>query len=444
MTRRLFLRVVGILVAIFVLAVAVSVTQYVRAHPRDPLQQNIASWARENKMGAIVDQLEAWLHNDPPAVAPANSLALAIAPITEAPLQTSTTLTPSSAQSSTTTSVPDIVTPLQIRPTVATSSCPIDNTSVTVVTSTTTSTTTTSTTSTTTTPETSTTTTSTTIPAKPADLSSQLLPALPGEGQWQAVMRVRTKPIVYATSIRPLWCFGSVVATMATFDPTRVRTAMFNGTEMPGGKGWKNGSKIRGTAVRSLIASFNGGFRFEHQPGGYVTEGRTVRKLRKGYATLAISQDGFSTVGIWGDTITDEDSWASLRQNLPPLVHNGKSVYANYPKVDWGNDFGNKVYNFRSAICLRTDGLMMFVAVGKVNIGMLADTLVVLGCKTGMELDINGQWPYFAVYSDFGKATRRGEIIDNRMGDPNRHLNGSTKDFFALFDPETLPAGAVK
>ena len=442
MTRRLFLRVVGILFAVFFIAVAVSVTQYVRAHPRDPLQQNIASWARENKMGAIVDQLEAWLHNDPPAVAPAESLALAITPITDAPTQTSTTVAAVPGESSTTTSVPEKIKPLQIRPTAATSSCPIDNTAVTVVTSTTTSTT--STTTTTTSPETSTTTTSTTVPSKPEDLASQLLPALPGEGKWQAVMRVRTKPIVYATSIRPLWCFGSVVATMATFDPNRVRTAMFNGTEMPGGKGWKNGSKIRGTALRSLIASFNGGFRFEHEPGGYVTEGKTVRKLRKGYATLAISKDGISTVGIWGDTITDDDSWATLRQNLPPLVHNGESVYANYPKVDWGNDFGNKVYNFRSAICLRTDGLMMFVAVGKVNIGMLADTLLILGCKTGMELDINGQWPYFSVYSDFGKATRWGEIIDNRMGDPNRHLNGSTKDFFALFDPETLPAGAVK
>lgn len=441
MTRRLFLRVIGGLAAVFLLVVAISVTQYVRAHPRDPLQQNIASWARENKLGPVVDQLEAWLHNDPPAVAPADSLALAIIP--DIVPQTSTTVTTTPNQSSTSTSVPEIIKPLQIRPTAAISSCPIDNTAATVVTSTTTSTTTTSTT---TVPvlETSTSTTSTTIPSKPEDLSSQLLPALPGEGKWQAVMRVRTKPIVYATSIRPLWCFGSVVATMATFDPTRVRTAMFNGTEMPGGKGWKNGSKIRGTAVRSLIASFNGGFRFEHEPGGYVTEGKTVRKLRKGYATLAISQEGISTVGIWGDTITDEDSWATLRQNLPPLVHNGKSVYANYPKVDWGNDFGNKVYNFRSAICLRTDGLMMFVAVGKVNIGMLADTLLVLGCKTGMELDINGQWPYFAVYSDFGKATRWGEIIDNRMGDPNRHLNGSTKDFFALFDPETLSAGAVK
>ena len=444
MTRRLFLRVIGGIIAMIFLVVAISITQYVRAHPRDPLQQNIASWARENKLGSVVDQLEAWLHNDPPAVAPADSLALAITPVTDAPTQTSTTLTPSSAQSSTTTSVPDIITPLQIRPTVATSSCPIDNSVATVVTSTTTSTTTTTTSTVPGAVATTTTTTTTTIPAKPADLSSQLIPALAGEGEWQAVMRVRTKPIVYATSIRPLWCFGSVVATMATFDPTRVRTAMFNGTEMPGGKGWKNGSKIRGSALRSLIASFNGGFRFEHQPGGYVTEGKTVRKMRKGYATLAISKDGVSTIGIWGDTITDDGSWASLRQNLPPLVHNGKSVYANYPKVDWGNDFGNKVYNFRSAVCLRTDGLMMFVAVGKVNIGMLADTLVVLGCKTGMELDINGEWPYFAVYSDFGKPIRWGKIIDNRMGDPNRHLNGSTKDFFALFDPETLSAGAVK
>jgi len=442
MTRRLFLRVIGGLVVVFLVVVTISATQYVRAHPRDPLQQNLASWARENKMGAVVDKLEAWLHNDPPSVAPADSLALAITPDAEAPTQTSTTLMPLPGQPSTTTSDPDIITPLIIRPTVATASCPIDPTTATVVTSTTTSTSTTTTVPVAT--STTTTTTTTTIPTKPDDIPSQLLPALPGEGTWQAVMRVRTKPLVYVTSIRPLWCFGSVVATMATFDPTRVHTAMFNGTEMPGGKGWKNGSKIRGTALRPLIASFNGGFRFEHQPGGYVTEGKTVRKMREGYATLAISQDGTSTVGVWGDTITEEGSWASLRQNLPPLVHNGKSVYANYPKVNWGNDFDNKVYNFRSAICLRTDGLMMFVAVGKVNIGMLADTLVVLGCKTGMELDINGQWPYFAVYSDFGKATRWGKIIDNRMGDPNRHLNGSTKDFFALFDPDTLPAGAVK
>ncbi len=87
---------------------------------------------------------------------------------------------------------------------------------------------------------------------------------------------------------------------------------------------------------------------------------------------------------------------------------------------------------------------MMFVAVGKVNIAMLADTLLVAGCSTAMQLDINGTWPYFAVYDNFGKTTRNGKIIDTRMGDPNRHLNGSTKDFIALFDPETLVPGSVR
>ena len=122
----------------------------------------------------------------------------------------------------------------------------------------------------------------------------------------------------------------------------------------------------------------------------------------------------------------------------------GKVVYHTYTKVDWGKDYDNKVFNFRSAVCRRTDGLMMFVAVGDVNIAMLAETLVVLGCDTGMQMDINGTWPYFAVYEGFGKKSRTGRIIDRRMGDPNRHLVRATKDFVALFDPETLPPGAVR
>lgn len=437
MRRHILLRFIGGVFVVLFLVVGLSAARYVRAHPMDPLQQNLASWARENKLGPVVDKLEAWLHNDPPASAPADSLALAITPDTpNAVPQSTTTLTQLPGHSSPSTSGLDIIAPLLIRPTVATTSCPMNDATATLVSTTTT---------TTSVPDTSASiTTTSTIPSKPDDIASQLLPALQGEGEWQAVMRVRTKPMIYAASIRPLWCFGSVVATMATFDPNRVHTALFNGTEMPGGRGWKNGSKILGTPLRSLIASFNGGFRFEHQPGGYITEGKTLRKMQKGYATLAISNKGTSTVGVWGEDITDDGTWTSLRQNLPPLVYNGKSVYANYPKVNWGEDFDNKIYNFRSAVCLRTDGLMMFVAVGKVNIAMLADTLIVLGCKTGMELDINGQWPYFTVYKDFGQAKRRGEVIDSRMGDPNRHLTGSTKEFFALFDPTTLDAESVK
>ena len=271
-----------------------------------------------------------------------------------------------------------------------------------------------------------------------------MTPALRGEGTWRPAIRVRTKPMVYVSSVRPLVDCASVVATMAVYNPILLRAALHNGGETPGGSGWRNKDKIAERARPSLVASFNGGFRFEHKPGGYVTEGKTVRKMRKGYATFGIRTDGTSTVGVWGADMVDDGQWVSLRQNLPPLVKEGKVVYHTYTKVDWGKDYDNKVFNFRSAVCRRTDGLVMFVAVGDVNIAMLAETLVVLGCDTGMQMDINGTWPYFAVYEGFGKKSRTGRIIDRRMGDPNRHLVRATKDFVALFDPETLPPGAVR
>lgn len=444
MNRHRILKSIGGFFVVFALVTGFSVTRYVLAHPNEPLQQNVASWARNKGMGVVVDKLEAWLHNEPPAVAPVDTLSLV--PFDTDPPQVDTTIPvtgPTQPQQSSTTAKEN-TTPAVRRPMAATQSCPAPTNVVTTTLAPDATTTTTTTTTSSTLPGETTTTTTTTLPPRPLDVEAVIAPAIRGEGVWRAIAKVRKEPIIYATSIRPLWCFGSVVATMATFDPNKVRAALFNGTEVPGGKGWRNTSSIRGSALKSLIASFNGGFRFEHEPGGYVTEGRTVRKLRKGYATFGIRADGTSTIGIWGEDMHADEGWISLRQNLPPLVADNKSVYQSYKAVDWGQDYDNKVFNFRSAACIRTDGLMMFVAVGKVNIGMLADTLVILGCRTAMELDINGTWPFFATYKGFGKSDRNGRTIDTRMGDPDRHLHGATKDFIALFDPETLKPGAVK
>lgn len=479
MRKRTVLRVAAAATALFVLVTGVSVVRYVLAHPNDPLQQNLASWAREKGMGRVVDQLEVWLHDDPPSAAPADTLALAIdetetvdgnvgasgdtvpdsapdsvpdstpdttaAPDTTASRPAGTAATPTTIESV----APAVTNPNAPKPSAA--SCGTRQRPSSSTTSTTSSTTSTTTTTTTTVPPstlpgetTTTTTTTTTIAERPTDVAPLVTPALRGEGAWRPAIRVRTKPMVYVSSVRPLVDCASVVATMAAYNPTLLRAALHNGGETPGGSGWRNKDKIAERARPSLVASFNGGFRFEHKPGGYVTEGRTVRTMRKGYATFGIRTDGTSTVGVWGADMVDDGQWVSLRQNLPPLVRGGKVVYHTYTKVDWGKDYDNKVFNFRSAVCRRTDGLMMFVAVGDVNIAMLAETLVVLGCDTGMQMDINGTWPYFAVYEGFGKKSRTGRIIDRRMGDPNRHLVRATKDFIALFDPETLPPGAVR
>lgn len=286
--------------------------------------------------------------------------------------------------------------------------------------------------------------TTTTIPGQPDNIRPRIEPAIPGEGEWRPMTKVRGRTVIWATSLRPLQDYGSVVATVALYDPRDVRAALFNGSELPGGGPWNNGKRIMKEARPALIAGFNGGFRFEHKPGGYVTEGRTVQDMKDGYATFAIDADGFGTVGVWGDDLKDDGRWVSLRQNLPPIVHKGDIVFDKYTWVYWGNDFNNQIYNFRSAVCVRTDGRIMYVAVGDVSIRMLARTLIVIGCDTGMELDINGTWPLFTTWNGFGTGSRSARKIDTRMGNPNRYLSGATKDFFALFDPETLPPDVVR
>jgi hypothetical protein len=63
---------------------------------------------------------------------------------------------------------------------------------------------------------------------------------------------------------------------------------------------------------------------------------------------------------------------------------------------------------------------------------MLADVLVALGCRFAMQLDINGNWPQFAVFTGFGTDERRPVLVDRRMEVPMRYLAGSKKDFVAV------------
>ncbi len=349
--------------------------RYVLDNQGDPVQQSVASWARNNRLGWAVDGLERLFHSDPPSTVPADELGLEPA-VTTAP---GTTLAPGS---------------------------PV-----------------------------------------PADIDPVVVPALEGEGRWRSLQDVRGDTVVWAMSMRPVTEYPSVVASVAVWDPASVRTALHNGSEIPGppAKGkWTNGTRVSAAARPALVAAFNGGFRFEHGAGGYVTEGREVKPMKRGLATLAVGADGIARLGRWGIDLADDGSWTTSRQNLPPVVTGGRVSIDDHPGTDWGEDFGDVKYTFRSALCRRTDGLFAFVAVGNVNIRLLAETLVLIDCEFAMQLDINGTWPQFAVYPEFGSGSREGRLLDRRMGNRNRYLNKSTKDFFALYDPVMLPTGTVK
>lgn len=396
--RRKILSGIGAVLAAIVLYVAISLTVFVIDHREDPFDQNVATWARKHHLGFAINRLERWRYSKPPSEKPADELALdsevlgssgdagALAPTTTVPATTApTALVPTTAVASTTT-----------------------------------------------------------LPPGPVALAPQVVPALDGEGQWRPIAEVRGETVVWATSIRPLAEYGSVVATAAVFDPTTLTAGLFNGPDIPGKGGWFNANKVTKQALPSLVATFNGGFRLEHFKGGYITEGRVIRKMRKDEATLAIRKDGTMAVGAWLRELPDDGSWKSLRQNLPPVVLDGKPSIDLFPGTYWGDDFHQVTFTYRSAICRLPNGMLMYVAMGKVDIDLLAAGLVNMGCEMAMQLDINGNWPQFVTFRGFGGVDRKPVLLDKRMGNPARTLRGSGKDFIGLFDPGTLPADLIR
>jgi hypothetical protein len=277
-------------------------------------------------------------------------------------------------------------------------------------------------------------------PYEPAPIDG--LP-IAGEGQWKAVDTVGDSSVVWTSTFHPLSNAPDVKVSAAVFDQDKLTAALFNGTTLPGGGPWQNADKVTAPARSALVFAFNGGFLFKHIDGGYFTEGKEVKPLVADQATLGVRKDGRLVIGIYGKDMTNDGSWLSLRQNLPPMVVDGKNVMNDHPGTYWGNDFHNVDLNFRTALCSRTDGKLMYLVMGMVRANTLADELARLNCKLGMELDINGHWPQFTWWGPTSRG-KGGTLLDPiKMWKPERYVTSSEKDFVAMFDPAALPAGSI-
>lgn len=379
------------LVAAFVVWNLLSMVMYVTRHnTADPLQQRVATWGRDHGYGPIIDYLEASTYDKPPTVAPADDLTLnegiTLPPTTPPPTGPATT--PESTAPPT-TAVP--------------------------------------------------------VPQPPAPLATFFSPALAGEGQWTLIASAGGHPALWATSIRPFPAAGGVVASMAVIDQTYLRAGLFNGDEEPGGD-WVRDDRVPPELYASLVAAMNSGFRFEHISGGYVTEGRTLKALRDGDATIAIGRDGKMVIGALGRDLFDDGTWVSLRQNLMLMVDGGVST-VNTPATQgvwWGADYGREVYVNRSAVCELADGRLAYLMVGKVDAAQMAQSLINVGCLKAVQLDINGTWPNFFTFGHNADGSVQPVFLDRRMGSNTyRYIRGSAKEFFAFFDVTLVPEQSV-
>jgi hypothetical protein len=266
----------------------------------------------------------------------------------------------------------------------------------------------------------------------PSDLAPLAAVSLPGEGVWQRVGRPNTVCFAY---LRPDAIHTSVIVGVAWMDMHHLVASLHNGTSVPGTGPWRNGASIATNDYSRVAATFNGGFRLDASRGGYYSEGRTVRPLVTGRASLVVLNDGRVDIGMWGRDDQMRPDVASVRQNLDLLVDNGQLV----PGLDdsrsheWGATLGDKIYTWRSGAGVDRRGNLVYVGGPGLNVATLATILQRAGCVRAMELDINPEWVSLMAYSGATQATLHPtKLLSDMVRPADRYLSTGTRDFIEL------------
>ena len=261
---------------------------------------------------------------------------------------------------------------------------------------------------------------------------------LPNEGVWApAGKTVNGRAAVWETFLRPDPIHTSEVVGAVWMDATRLRAALYNGIQLPGGGPWARPARVAPGDQPGLVAGFNSGFKLDSSLGGYYTEGKMVRPLVDGRASIVIFTDGSTTVGVWGRDVRMGPNIASVRQNLSMLVDGSQNLAAGDPNDThrWGDTLGGRVFVWRSGVGVDARGNLIYVGGPALNIGTLADVLIRAGAVRAMELDINTAWVSYFTYTGGGAAgpIQGTRLLPNMDRPPDRYLTGNSRDFIALF-----------
>jgi len=268
----------------------------------------------------------------------------------------------------------------------------------------------------------------------PATIPAQAQPSLPGEGAWQSLVNVAGQPAIRAAFLRPDGQHTSYLVGVAWLNQKLVKMVLHPGYRVPGTAGLSQPSEVAHSERDSLLATFNSGFTMIDANGGYWQDGKSVVPLRSGAASMVFYKDGHLDVANWSAAAPGPDV-AAVRQNLGLLVDNG----AITPDVDstttmtWGATLGNKTYVWRSAVGVRKDGSLVFVAGASLSVRTLANIVHDAGAVRAMELDINPQWTNFITYThpSPGEAVPH-KLTKDEQANPYRYLQPSSRDFIAV------------
>lgn len=227
---------------------------------------------------------------------------------------------------------------------------------------------------------------------------------------------------------------------VAWLDPSLLRPVFVPGTGDGGGP-WAWGGQVAPEVHGQAVAAFNGGFKMGDIRGGWFTEGRGLKDLVPGEASLVIYNGGHATVGEWGRDVSLTPDVVSVRQNLSLLVDGGSPVAAAGSPGAWGGSVAG-VATARSGVGVDANGALV-VAQARVSPQGLADALVAAGAVRGMQMDINPDWISFVLYDQNPDGSLRGDRVMGTGGPGGLWLSSYARDFFVmLIKPAVAPGGS--
>ena len=253
--------------------------------------------------------------------------------------------------------------------------------------------------------------------------------------------RPRPRPRVSITRVRTA---DGALVTVATFLGP-VRYVLHNGSADPGPAASgrvRAGPAVTGAERRRLLAAFNGGFKLSAGAGGYMQEGHVISSLRPGFASLVIDRAGHARIGVWGRGLpAPGEAVYSVRQNLQPLVQNGRPTAASADWTMWGATLGGGAYVARSAIGQDAAGDLMYAASMSAVAADLAAALAGHGARIAMEFDINPEWVQLDAAGIPGGALTAE--IPGQYRPSDQYLAGWTRDFFTVLAQPASPPGTL-
>jgi Phosphodiester glycosidase len=269
---------------------------------------------------------------------------------------------------------------------------------------------------------------------RPPRVKPLIHPALPGEGVWKpAAAGAGPQPPVLLTTFRSDPEYPQFVAGVAWIDASRTHLAYVPGLAEPPEPLEQRGSgEVPPGQRKRLVATFNGGFPLETSNAGLIYRGKVIETMVDGIATLVEYRDGRVDVVRWHQGAGAPANVWFAKQNLPPIIDEGKLNPNLSDGPEWGETVNNAVRVWRSGLGVDSRGDLIYAAANYQTVESLAKILQRAGAVRALELDINEDWTSFITYRHPG-ALEPSNLLPEMFRPAERYLTPDERDFFAVY-----------